>query len=281
MENIHHPSLCMLGRSIALTRPWVMGIINVTPDSFSEHGAHFDFQRALTRALTMIDDGADMIDIGGESSRPGASPVSEEEELRRILPLTETLAKRGVYVSVDTVKPEVMRQAALSGAAMINDINALKTTGALAAAQPHDVAVCLMHMRGEPKTMQRAPHYDDVVREVRADLSMRATVCENAGIARERIVLDPGFGFGKTMEHNLALIRALPELRTLNYPLLVGWSRKTTLGILTGHDVGDRLAASIAAALAAVAQGALIVRVHDVRETVDALKIWNAMTPNT
>ncbi|MDR0771260.1 MAG: dihydropteroate synthase [Burkholderiales bacterium] len=262
-----------------LDRPYVMGVVNVTPDSFSDGGQLPDFERSLKKALTMVDDGADIIDIGGESSRPGASPVSGDEELRRVLPLVEALAARSVAVSVDTVKPEVMKAALDAGAVMINDIQALQAPEALAVVARSQAAVCLMHMRGAPRTMQEAPAYDDVVAEVKAFLSARASALEAAGVARERIVLDPGFGFGKTVAHNLALMQGLPELAALGYPLLAGWSRKSTLGYLTGRAVEERLAASLAASLAAVAQGAALVRVHDVRETVDALRVWCTMLP--
>lgn len=274
-------SLRMNGQTVTINRPWVMGIVNVTPDSFSDGGRYFDAQKALSRALTMIDDGADMIDIGGESSRPGAPSVPENEELKRVLWLTETLAQRGIPVSVDTVKPQVMRAVMDAGAAMINDINALRAPGALESVAAGDAAVCLMHMKGEPRTMQQAPHYENVVEEVFAFLEERIAAGVAAGIAKERMVLDPGFGFGKTVEHNLALMHALPQLRGFGLPLLVGWSRKSTLGALTHRTVTERLPASLAAALAAIALGATIIRVHDVRETVDALTIWRAMIPET
>jgi dihydropteroate synthase len=274
-------SLRMKEQTVTSDRPWVMGIVNVTPDSFSDSGQFFNPQKALSRALALVDDGADMIDIGGESSRPGAAAVADDEELKRILPLTEALAQRSILVSVDTVKPQVMRAAISAGAAMINDINALCTPDALEAVAASQAAVCLMHMQGEPRTMQEAPHYENVVEDVIAFLKERIDACVAAGITRERIVLDPGFGFGKTVEHNLELMRNLPKLRTLGLPLLIGWSRKSTLGALTGRAVDERLPASLAAALAAAAQGAAIIRVHDVRETVDALTIWRAMTPET
>ncbi len=227
----------------------------------------------------MVAEGADIIDIGGESTRPGATAVPEREEIARVLPLVEALAALGVPVSADTRKAAVMRAAIGAGASMINDVSALRGEGALEAivGAPTPVAVCLMHMRGEPQTMQQDISYRDVVAEVRDFLAARAALCASAGIARERIVVDPGFGFGKTVAHNLDLLRQLPALATLGYPVLVGLSRKSTLGALTGRDVGERLPASIAAALAAVARGASIVRVHDVRATVDALKVWNAV----
>jgi dihydropteroate synthase len=263
--------------ALDLTRPRVMGILNVTPDSFSDGGRFFDRERALDQARRMLADGADLIDVGGESTRPGAAAVDEADELARVIPVIDELAREGALVSVDTMKPSVMRAAVAAGAAMINDVNALRLPGALEAAASTDAAVCLMHMRGEPRTMQDAPAYGDVATEVRAFLAERAQACEALGIARGRIVLDPGFGFGKTLAHNLALLRALPELVSTGYPVLAGLSRKSALGAITGRPPGERLAASLAAALAAVARGAAIVRVHDVRETVDALKVWAAV----
>jgi len=260
-----------------LARPLVMGILNVTPDSFYDGGRHFDLAQALERGRQMTADGADIIDVGGESTRPGASEVLEAEELRRVLPLIETLAADGIAVSIDTRKPAVMRAAIAAGAAMVNDVAALMAPGALEAVAATDAGVCLMHMRGEPQTMQMAPEYIDVGSEVRDFLVARARVCENAGIAHDRIVIDPGFGFGKTLAHNLELLRALPGLVATGYPVLVGLSRKSSLGKMIGRPDGDRLAASLAAALAAVARGASLVRVHDVQETVDALKVWVAI----
>ncbi len=260
-----------------LTRPLVMGILNVTPDSFSDGGRYLDPERALTHARQMRDDGADLIDIGGESSRPGAFPVAEEDELARVLPLVATLAAEGIAIAVDTRKPAVMRAAAAAGAAMINDIGALTAPGAIEACAGADVGVCLMHMQREPQTMQAAPSYADVVAEVRDFLVMRATACVDAGIARERIALDPGFGFGKTLAHNLALLRSLGTLAATGYPVVAGLSRKASLGQITGRSVDERMPASLAAALSAVARGAAIVRVHDVRATVDALKVWDAV----
>jgi dihydropteroate synthase len=254
----------------------VMGIVNATPDSFSDGGRHDDHARALAHARRLVDDGADLIDVGGESTRPGARPVSEAEEIDRVLPVIETLAREGVRVSADTMKPGVMRAALAAGAAMVNDVRALQAPGALDAVAASQAAVCLMHMRGEPRTMQEAPRYEDVVGEVRSFLHARAAACEAAGIGRERIVLDPGFGFGKAVEHNFALLRRLDAIVELGYPVLAGWSRKSSLGAIVGRAVDERLAASLAAALASVARGARIVRVHDVRETVDALKVWQA-----
>jgi len=260
-----------------LTRPRVMGILNVTPDSFADGGHHLDPSRALDHAREMIGDGAAIIDIGGESTRPGAQPVSEAEELERVIPLVAALAGEGALVSVDTMKPGIMRAGIAAGAAMVNDVRALQARGALEAVAASSAAVCLMHMRGEPRTMQADPHYEDVVREVGDFLLERALTCEAAGIARDRIVIDPGFGFGKTLSHNLELLRSLSALTETGYPVLAGLSRKATIGRITGRDVGDRMAGSVAAALAAVARGASIVRVHDVRETVDALNVWCAV----
>ena len=254
-----------------------MGILNVTPDSFFDGGAHPDAARALDHARAMAADGADLIDVGGESTRPGAVLVSEADELDRILAVVSALAREGVLVSVDTMKPGVMRAAIEAGAVMINDVRALRQPGALEAVADSQVAVCLMHMQGEPRTMQATPTYGDVVHEVRDFLIERALICEGAGVARERIVLDPGFGFGKTLAHNLALLKHLDVLVQSGYPVLAGLSRKASIGAITGRDPADRMAGSVAAALAAVARGARIVRVHDVRATVDALKVWQAV----
>jgi len=260
-----------------LARPLVMGILNVTPDSFSDGGRYVEPERALDHARRMRSDGADLIDVGGESTRPGAAPVAEDEERARVLGIVETLAREGIAVSIDTRKPGVMRAAIAAGAAMVNDVGALGAPGALEACAAGGVGVCLMHMRGEPEDMQRGPEYADVVAEVEDFLRARAAACVAAGIARERIVLDPGFGFGKTLAHNLQLLRALPRLAKLGLPVLAGLSRKSMLGKITGRETEARLPASLAAALAAVARGASIVRVHDVRETVDALKVWEAV----
>ena len=254
-----------------------MGILNVTPDSFSDGGRFVDRERALAHARQMVADGADIIDIGGESTRPGASPVAAGVELERVVPLVEALAREGIRVSVDTQKPAVMRAAVAAGAGMINDVRALQEPGAVDVAAASAAAVCLMHMQGEPRTMQREPQYANVVTEVRDFLVGRARACEAAGIARGRIVIDPGFGFGKTVAHNLALLRGLRLVAETGYPVLAGLSRKSMLGGFAGRDANKRAAASVAAALAAVARGAGIVRVHDVRETVDALKVWHAI----
>jgi len=254
-----------------------MGILNVTPDSFSDGGRFEDVARALDHARAMLADGADIVDVGGESTRPGAAAVDEATEIARVLPVVEALAREGALVSVDTMKPAVMRAALAAGAAMVNDVRALQAPGALEAVAASGAAVCLMHMRGTPASMQQAPEYGDVVAEVRDFLAARAQACEDAGIARERIVVDPGFGFGKTRAHNLELLDRLGELATLGYPVLAGWSRKSTLGAITGRGEEERLAASVAAAVLAVERGASIVRVHDVRETVDAVAVAQAV----
>ena len=260
-----------------LSRPLVMGIVNVTPDSFSDGGRHISAADAMAHARQLIADGADILDIGGESTRPGAAIVSEQEELDRVLHVIEGLRDTSVPISIDTYKPEVMRAALAAGASMVNDINALQAAGALQAVAGSDAAVCLMHKKGMPQTMQEQPQYRDTVAEVTDFLRDRIAVAEAAGISRDRILIDPGFGFGKTLAHNLSLLRSLEAFHALGVPLLAGLSRKSMLGAITGRAVGDRMAASVAAALLAVQHGASIVRVHDVRETVDALKIWNAL----
>ncbi|MHB1870093.1 MAG: dihydropteroate synthase [Steroidobacteraceae bacterium] len=261
-------------RTLALDSPVVMGVLNLTPDSFSDGGRYLDPDHALARALEIEAEGGALIDLGGESTRPGAAPVSAAEELRRLLPVLERLRPRASAVlSVDTSKPEVIRAAAAAGADLINDVYALRAPGALAAAAESGCAVCLMHMQGEPRTMQHAPHYEDVVREVRAFLGERVRVCRAAGIPDERIVLDPGFGFGKTLEHNLTLLRHLRGVRIEGLPLLAGLSRKSMIGALTGKLAGERIHGSVAAALIAAQNGADILRVHDVAATVDALRV--------
>lgn len=254
-----------------------MGVVNVTPDSFSDGGLFADPAQAIAQARRLIDEGADILDIGGESTRPGSAPVPFAEERRRVLPVIENLSACGVPVAVDTRKPQLMREALAAGASMINDINALGAAGAIEAVAASDAAVCLMHLRGDPRTMQDAPAYDDVVREVRDYLRGRVAAAEAAGIARVRIVVDPGFGFGKTLEHNLALLRGLHSFGELGGALLAGLSRKSMLGQLTGREVGERVYAGVAAALAAVKNGAHIVRVHDVAATRDALAVWQAV----
>jgi dihydropteroate synthase len=260
-----------------LERPLIMGVVNVTPDSFSDGGRFADPAQAIAYARGLIDAGADILDIGGESTRPGSAPVPIAEERRRILPLVESLSASGTPVAVDTQKPQLMREVLAAGASMINDTNALGAAGALEAVAASDAAVCLMHMQGDPRTMQDTPVYDDVVREVGDYLRARVGAAEAAGIARARIVVDPGFGFGKTLEHNLALLRGLSAFSGLGGALLAGLSRKSMLGRLTGREVGERVHASVAAALAAVKNGAHIVRVHDVAATRDALAVWNAV----
>ena len=272
------PRALVCGRyTLPLRRPLIMGIVNVTPDSFSDGGQFLDPAQAIEHASRLVEEGADILDIGGESTRPGAQPVPVEEELARVLPVLRSVRDLPVPVSVDTLKPEVMRAALADGASMINDVNALRAPGAIDAVRASNCAVCLMHMQGEPRTMQTAPHYDDVVAEVKTFLAQRIAVCEAAGIARERIVIDPGFGFGKSGQHNLALLRGLGALRELGAAVLAGLSRKSTLGTITGRGSEDRLAASLAAALLAVERGAAIVRVHDVAATRDALLVLRAV----
>jgi dihydropteroate synthase len=258
------------------SRPLVMGILNVTPDSFSDGGQFFSLDHAITHAEQMIADGVDIIDVGGESSRPGAERLSIEEELRRVMPVIYALRDCGKPISVDTCKPEVMREAIAAGADMINDINGFRAPGALSAVKDGDCALCIMHMLNDPQTMQLQPAYEDVAGEITAFLKERAAAMEEAGIERRRLCVDPGFGFGKTLDHNLALLRQLGKMQeTIGLPLLAGLSRKSMLGAITGKPVERRLAASISAALVAAEQGAAIVRVHDVAETVDALKVWH------
>jgi dihydropteroate synthase len=254
-----------------------MGVVNVTPDSFSDGGRLYDAQAAIVHALKLQEEGADILDVGGESTRPGAEPVPVEEEIRRVLPVIEALAGRGCVVSVDTKKPGVMRAALAAGAAMVNDVAALQAAGALEAVAASDAAVCLMHMQGDPQSMQEAPRYADVVGEVKLFLQDRMAACEAAGIGRERLVIDPGFGFGKTLQHNLALLKHLGRLFELEVPVLAGLSRKSMLGTLTGREVDQREFAGVAAHLAAVARGARLVRVHNVAAMRDALAVWNAV----
>jgi dihydropteroate synthase len=259
-----------------------MGVVNVTPDSFSDGGRFFETSAAVAHARKLVEDGADIVDIGGESSRPGAFPVSEAQELERILPVLASLENLQKPISVDTRRPAVMKEALKAGASMINDIEALGAPGALEAVAASGCAVCLMHMKGEPATMQQAPHYDDVVSEVFSFLEQRMAACERAGIGRERIVADPGFGFGKGLEHNLALLKNLKQFGRLGVPLLAGWSRKSSLGRITGRAAADeRLPASLAMALLSLQGGATILRVHDVRETRDVVRIWEAYVGET
>ena len=263
--------------TLDLRRPQVMGIVNVSRDSFSGDGLGADAAAAIARAWRLVECGVDILDIGGESSRPGAEPVSLQQELDAVMPVVVALRDSGVALSVDTVKPDVMRAALGEGADMINDIAALAVPGAMEAVAPTPAAVCLMHMRGEPRTMQADPQYGDVVAEVCAFLEARVAAAEAAGIARERIVVDPGFGFGKTLEHNLALLRHLDRISALGLPLLAGMSRKAMLGQLSGRPVGEREFAGSAAAMLAVQRGARIVRVHDVAATRDMLAVWGAV----
>lgn len=256
-----------------------MGILNVTPDSFSDGGRFDALEFAVSRAEQMLSDGVDIIDIGGESSRPGVAPVPLAEELRRVMPVVYALRDCGKPLSIDTYKPEVMREALAADADMINDINGFRGQGAVEAVADADCALCVMHMQGEPQNMQSKPQYEDVVGEVSSFLRERLAVLEAAGVARQRLVIDPGFGFGKTLEHNLALMRDMGRMQdAFGLPLLAGMSRKSMIGGLTGKLVEARLAGSLAAALAATAQGVQILRVHDVAETVDALAVWRAAT---
>ena len=264
-------------RELDLSRPLVMGVLNVTPDSFSDGGRFASHDAAIARGLQMIADGAALIDVGGESTRPGAVAVPAAEQLRRVLPVIRALAASQAVISIDTSKPEVMAEAVAAGASLINDVRALQEPGALACAAALSSPVCLMHMQGQPQSMQRNPTYSDVVTEVKDFLLRRVQACVDAGIAREGLLLDPGFGFGKSLEHNLALLRHLPELTGLELPLLVGLSRKSMLRELTGRAVTKRAAGSLALAMLAVQRGASIVRVHDVAGTVDALKVLAAV----
>jgi dihydropteroate synthase len=273
------PQLDCAGRVLKLDRPRVLGIVNVTPDSFSDGGEHATVDAAIAHGMKLAEEGADVLDIGGESTRPGAEAVSIEEELRRVIPVIAALAKQAALpVSIDTSKPEVMRAAVDAGAGMINDVFGLRREGALDAAAALGVPVVLMHMLGEPRSMQDAPHYDDVVADVHRFLAERIFAAEMAGIAKRRIVVDPGFGFGKTLAHNLALLAQLDRFTELGVPVLAGLSRKKTIGELTGRaDPHDRVHGSVAAHLIAAQRGAMLLRVHDVAATVDALKIWNAV----
>lgn len=262
---------------LLLSRPRIVGVVNVTPDSFSDGGQLHDTQAAIAHALKLNEQGADILDVGGESTRPGATAVPVDEEIGRVVTVIEALAREGCLVSVDTRKPEVMRAALAAGAGMVNDVAALQAPGAMEAVAASGAAVCLMHMQGDPQSMQQSPRYADVVDEVKQFLRARVQVCEAAGIARERLVIDPGFGFGKTLQHNLALLKHLGELAELDVPILAGLSRKSMLGTLTGRVVDEREFAGVAAHLMAVAQGARLLRVHNVMAMRDALAIWNAV----
>jgi len=269
------------GRRLNLSRPAVMGILNVTPDSFSDGGVFLSPEKAVAQALRMVEEGADIIDIGGESTRPGAQPVPAQQEIDRVIPVIEMLHGRiSQPISIDTCKPEVMRAAVAAGAGFINDVRAMRTEGALETVAELDVPVCLMHMQGEPRTMQDNPRYADVVGAVRDFLEERRDVCMNAGIPAARIVIDPGFGFGKTLEHNLELLRGLKTLQSLGAPILAGLSRKSLIGKALGLPVERRLHASVALAVMAVQNGARIVRVHDVGPTAEALRMLSVVYPD-
>jgi dihydropteroate synthase len=254
-----------------------MGIVNVTPDSFSDGGLFASTESAVRYAVYLIEQGADLLDIGGESTRPGGIPVSTEEELRRTIPVVQALVSMDTFISIDTSKPEVMRAAIKAGAAMINDVNALQAPGALEAVAEGGVAVCLMHMQGDPRSMQANPRYNDVVAEVKDFLRQRLDAAQAAGIPSDKLIIDPGFGFGKTLEHNIELLRHLDCFTDMGVPVMVGLSRKSMLGKITGNQVGDRIHASVAAALLAGTKGAGILRVHDVKATRDALAVYNAV----
>jgi dihydropteroate synthase len=255
-----------------------MGVVNVTPDSFSDGGLYALTESAICHAARLIEEGAGMLDIGGESTRPGSDSVSAAEELRRVIPVVQALASRDIPISVDTSKPEVMFAAVQAGAVMINDVNGLRATGALEVVAAGNVAACLMHMQGAPRNMQANPRYrDDVVTDVKDFLQLRLSAAQAAGISLERLVIDPGFGFGKTLEHNLELLRHLDRFIDMGVPILAGLSRKSMLGKITGNDVGDRVHASVAAALLAADRGAKILRVHDVKATRDAMAVYNAV----
>lgn len=266
-----------LTQMLVSDRPLIMGVLNVTPDSFSDSGQYATTDEAIQHANRLIAEGADMLDIGGESTRPGSQPVSLEEELSRVIPVIEFAVHKRIPVSIDTSKPAVMRAAIRAGADLVNDVNALQAPGALEAIAENSAMVCLMHMQGTPETMQNTPHYSDVVTEVQAFLAQRIDAARNAGIPAERILIDPGFGFGKTLAHNLALLQQLDRLLAIGRPILVGLSRKSMLGAITGNTIDNRLHASVAAALLAVIKGAKIVRVHDVKATRDALSVLEAV----
>lgn len=265
-------------RTVQLNKPLVMGILNITPDSFFDGGDFFSPTTALKQARLMVEDGVDIIDVGGESTRPGAESVSVDDELSRVIPIVEILhAELPVALSIDTSKPEVMSAAVQAGAGMINDVYALQAPGALQLAAEVDVPICLMHMQGEPRSMQHAPQYENVIAEVVDFLQQRVDVCQQAGIGRERLLIDPGFGFGKTLKHNLILMQHLPDLVALGLPVIVGVSRKSMIGSLLDAPVDERLFGSVALATLAVWQGVQIVRVHDVKATVDALRVIHAV----
>ncbi len=266
------------GKALDLTQARVMGVLNLTPDSFSDGGRYANTAAAVAQALRLRDEGAALIDIGGESTRPGAAPVGVQQELDRVIPVIEALVPElGIPISIDTSKPEVMQIAVRVGAGMVNDVNALRAPGAAEVVAASGVPVCLMHMQGEPRTMQADPQYGDVLADIKSYLAGRMAACIRAGILRHRLLVDPGFGFGKTLAHNLRLLAGLGELAELGVPVLVGISRKSMLGALTGRGVEQRLAASVAAAVLAAERGARLLRVHDVAATVDALKLVQAL----
>jgi dihydropteroate synthase len=274
------PGLKIGRHELKLDRARMMAVLNITPDSFSDGGRFVGLDAALVQAERLIADGADVLDVGGESTRPGAESVSVDAEIARVVPVIEAIAARfDVPISIDTSKPEVMCAAVAAGAGLVNDVNALRAEGALDAVAELKVSVCLMHMQGEPRTMQEAPHYDDVVGEVKRFLADRVLACRMAGIDPKRVVIDPGFGFGKSLEHNLALLAQLGQFANIEAPLLVGLSRKRMIGTITGRDLDQRAIGSAAAALLAVERGARIVRVHDVAATCDALKMYEALRP--
>lgn len=271
------PTWTVRGRALSLARPLIMGIVNVTPDSFSDGGRYSTQEAALAHALRLIEEGADVLDIGGESTRPGAAAVPEAEEIERVVPLIAALAGRGVPLSVDTSKPAVMRAALAAGAAIVNDVYALQAPGAIDVVAASDCGVVLMHMQGVPRTMQLGPHYDDVVAEVLAFLRARLAALGAAGVASDRVAIDPGFGFGKTVEHNFTLLRELSRFTAPGSPVLAGLSRKSMLGAVTGRALGERVTASVVGAVLAVERGARVLRVHDVAATRDGLRVWEAM----
>ena len=279
MQSSNSPrSFCCGPYKLDLSRPIVMGIVNVTPDSFSDGGKFSSTYPAVGHALKLVDEGAGILDIGGESTRPGATPVSLQDELERVIPVIKALSQQiQIPISIDTYKPEVMRQAIEAGASIVNDVRALQEVGALEIVANSNAGVCLMHMQGNPQTMQLDPHYVDVVSEVKQFLEERLIAAEQAGISKERILLDPGFGFGKRTTHNIALIQHLEELAAIGQPLLVGLSRKAVLGAIAGGDEQQRLHAGLASSVISAMKGAKILRVHDVKATVDALKVVSAV----
>lgn len=260
--------------------PYIMGIINVTPDSFSDSGRYATTEKSIEHAERLIIEGADILDIGGESTRPGSLAVSLEEELRRVIPVIEILSQKNIPISVDTSKPEVMQAAINAGASIINDVNALQAPGAIEVVARSKALVCLMHMKGKPRNMQENPQYVDVISEVKDFLQQRMRIASSGGIAHERLIIDPGFGFGKALKHNIELFTYLDQLTKTDVPVMVGISRKSMLGAITGSDVNNRVHASVAAALLAVIKGAKILRVHDVKATKDAIMVYNTLIRN-